>query len=202
MQTSTNFTPSMHPYLPPRGSEALTTLHRGGLILLPTANLWQVVSHPQHPAALERQLKLCAPTLNTRPELLFSDIGLMRQWVPRLHPKLETLLAHHRRPVTLLVNDVPKAPAAVRDFDGRVAIRLIQDSFCYRLSEDLELPLVATIARATGASAMPIRFGQIRSDVIQGVDYVVKRRQRDQLGVKSAVMIAIDDNDEIIFLHS
>ncbi|MEL6356825.1 MAG: Sua5/YciO/YrdC/YwlC family protein [Bacteroidota bacterium] len=200
MQTSTNYSPSMHPYLPPLGSEALTTIHRGGLVLLPTANLWQVVTHLHDTAAIDRLLALCPPSSFNRPELLFYDLDLMRSWVPNLHPKLETLLSYHRRPLTLLIEGCPKAPASLRDVNGRVAIRLIQDSFCYRLGEDLELPLVAALAQAPGTQVIPNRFGVIRSDVLRGVDYVVQRRQKDILGHAPAVVITIDDEDEIVFL--
>lgn len=200
MQTTTNFLPSMHPYLPPRGSRALTTLHRGGLVLLPTANLWQVVSHPHFATAGERQFSLCPPSVNNRPELLFSDLELLKNWVPDLHPKLENLLVYHKRAVTLLV-DVPRAPAGMRDRDGLTAVRLIRDSFCYRLSEDLELPLVATLAQATGTDIAPSHFGRIRSDILQGVDYVVKRRQKEYLGDDPTVVIRLNELDEIEFVR-
>lgn len=190
----------MHPYLPPRGSQALTTLHRGGLVLLPTANLWQVVSHPHFYSATERQFNLCPPSVHNRPELLFPDLELLKNWVPNLHPKLENLLVYHKRAVTLLVH-VPKAPAGMQDKDGLTAVRLIRDSFCYRLSEDLELPLVATLAQAAGANLPPSHFGRIRSDILQGVDYIVKRRQKDHLGDEPTVIIRLDELDEIEFVR-
>ena len=200
MQTSTNFSPSMHPYLPPLGSEALTFVQHGGLVLLPTANLWQVITHPNDYEATERLLDLCPPSQLNRPELLFYDLELMKSWVPNLHPKLETLLSYHRRPLTLLVEGCPRAPMRMRDKQGRVAIRLLQDSYCYRLGEDLELPLLAVLAQARGANLAPTHFGAIRSDVLRGVDFVVRRRQKDKIGDAPAVVITVDDENEIIFL--
>ena len=200
MQTTTNFLPSMHPYLPPRGSQALSTLHRGGLVLLPTANLWQVVTHPHYSTANERQFSLCPPSIHNRPELLFADLELLKSWVPDLHPKLENLLVYHKRAVTLLVH-VPQAPGGMRDRNGLTAVRLIRDSFCYRLGEDLELPLVATLAQANGADLPPSHFGRIRSDILRNVDYVVKRRQKDFLGDDPTVVIRLDEMEEIEFVR-
>lgn len=200
MQTSTNFTPSMHPFLPPRGSRALTVLRRGGLVLLPTANLWQIVTHPDYPGALDRQLALSPPSPGNLPELLFYDFDLLKEWVPRLHPKLDTLLAFHKRPLTLLV-EVPRAPLGLRNANGLTAVRLIRDSFCYRLGEDLERPLVATLAQAPASELAPQRFGQIRSDLLRGVDFVVQRRQKENLGEAPTVVVRLDENDEIVFVR-
>ncbi len=200
METSTNTPFFMHPFLPPKGSEALSTLQRGGLVLLPTANLWQVVAHPRYLMTIERQLQLCPPTFHNRPELLFHDLGLLKAWVPRLHPKLENLLLFHEKALTILL-EVPTAPPSLRDEKDRVAVRLIRDAFCARLSEDVESPLVATLAQAVGDPSLPIRFGQIRSDVIKGVDYVVKRRQLENLDVAPAVTVCLDENDELYFVR-
>lgn len=190
----------MHPFLPPRGSEALSTLHQGGLVLLPTANLWQLVTHPHYPNAMQRQLQLCPPTPYNRPELLFYNMELLKEWVPDLHPKLETLLLFHQRPLTLLVK-VPMANPMLKDRRGLTAVRLIQDSFCYRLGEDLELPLVASVAQAAGDKTLPLRFGQIRSDVLKGVDYIVRRRQLETLDIAPTVIVRLDKNDEVVFVR-
>lgn len=200
METSTNTPLFMHPFLPPKGSEALSVLQQGGLVLLPTANLWQVVAHPRFSKTTERLQQLCPPTFYNRPELLFHDLDLLKAWIPRLHPKLETLLLFHKKPLTLLV-EVPLAPYFLQDEQGRTAVRLIQDTFCARLSEDLESPLVATLAQAPGDSSLPLRFGQIRSDVIKGVDCVVKRRQLETLDIAPAVMVCLDEREELCFLR-
>ncbi|PHI18244.1 hypothetical protein CEQ90_18840 [Lewinellaceae bacterium SD302] len=201
MQTSTNYTPNMHPFMSPRGSEAIATLQRGGIVLLPTVNLWQVVCSPDHPGTIRRQLELCPPGPQTRCEILFPDLEMLRARVPHLHPKLETLLAFHKRPLTVLVDDYPDAPYGLKDAEGRVAIRLIHDSFCHQLAEDLETPLVATTARAIGSPFLPLSFGRIRSDVLRGVDYVVRRRQKDLIAEAPAVVIRLNEKDEVVFVE-
>jgi L-threonylcarbamoyladenylate synthase len=191
----------MHPFSSPRGSEVLATLRRGGLVLLPTANLWQVVSAYPSQSALSRQLDLCPPGSTSRIELLFPDLEMVRTYFPRLHPKLETLLSFHRRPLTVLVEPYPTAPPELIGPDGRMAIRLIQDSFCYQIAEDLDQPLVATFARGLGSPFYPLSFGRVRSDVIKGVDYVVRRRQKDLIAEAPAVTIHLDERDEVVFVE-
>ncbi|MEM7571852.1 MAG: Sua5/YciO/YrdC/YwlC family protein [Bacteroidota bacterium] len=199
MHISTNSTPSMHPFLPPRGSDAIRVIQNGGLVLLPTANLWQVISDFRLTATRQRHLSLCPPTATNRPELIFSDLDLLHKWIPRLHPKLDNLLMYHRRALTILVDRPATIPIELSDSQGKVAVRLIQDSYCYRLSEDINAPLLATLAQPVGAN-LPLSFGQLRSDLLRSVDYVVKRRQRDQIGPAPAVCIQLNELDEIEFL--
>lgn len=200
MQTSTNLTPNMHPFLSPRSNTAHAVLQRGGLVLLPTANLWQTIALPQFSDTIARQLELCQPSADLRAELLFPDLEMMREWFPRLHPKLETLLMFHNRPLTILIPANNRLPAGLTDHNNEVAIRLIRDSYCHGLAEDLDSPLVAVFAKATGSNFLPLSFGRVRSDVLQGVDHVVRRRQKDLIAEAPAVTIRLDEQDEVVFL--
>ncbi|MEO0733652.1 MAG: Sua5/YciO/YrdC/YwlC family protein [Bacteroidota bacterium] len=189
----------MHHPLPPLGSRALSTLHEGGLVLLPTANLWQLTAHLRHPRAVERLLRVCPPSATNRPELIFADRASLHAWCPRIHPRLDTLLTYHRRPLTLLVPAGHNVPLSLIDQRGEVAVRLAMDSFCYRLCEDLETPLVGCLAMGRGGNELPTRFGKIRSDVLRAASYTVQRRQREDIGGHTAVRARLDENGEIEF---
>ncbi|MBC6996004.1 Sua5/YciO/YrdC/YwlC family protein [Neolewinella lacunae] len=191
----------MHPPLPPLGSRALSTLHGGGIVLLPTANLWQVVAHVQQPQAITKLLAACPPSRVNRPELIFSDLETLRQWCPQLHPKLETLLAYHRRPLTLHVPAGRNIPLRLHDQRGEVAVRIAFDSFCYRLCEDLEAPLVACLAIGPDDTELPTRFGRVRSDVLRAADYTVQRRQQEELGTHTTVRVRLGEGEELEFLR-
>lgn len=190
----------MHHPLPPRGSRALPTLHAGGLVLLPTANLWQLSAHVNNPTAVKNLLAACPASPTNRPELVFADQETLFEWCPRIHPRLFTLLSYHKRPLTLLVPAGPRIPLALVDERGEVAVRLAMDSFVYRLCEDIEAPLVCCMAIGQGANQLPTSFGKIRSDVLRAADYTVKRRQRDELGHFRAVSARYDGEGEIEFL--
>ncbi|MFT4749597.1 MAG: L-threonylcarbamoyladenylate synthase [Neolewinella sp.] len=200
MDMRTNILSEMRHPLPPRGSRALPTLHAGGLVLLPTANLWQLSAHPQHPAAVQKLLIVCPPSPANRPELVFHDQETLFAWCPKIHPRLYTLLSYHKRPLTLLVPAGPRAPLALIDARGEVAVRLAMDSFVYRLAEDLEAPLVCCTAIGQGSNQLPTSFGKIRSDVLCAADYTVKRRQRDELDHFRAVNARYDGEGEIEFM--
>lgn len=196
MNIRTNSLPEMHHPLPPLGSRALTTLHAGGLVLLPTTNLWQLTASVAQAAAIGKLLHYCPPSDFNRPELVFADAETLFSWCPNIHPRLYTLLGYHKRPLTLLVPAGKKVPLNLIDKNGEVAVRLALDSFCYRLCEDLEAPLVSCMAVGPGADQLPTSFGKIRSDVLRASDYTVKRRQRDVLGQFRAVSARFDTSGE------
>ncbi|MEM6879037.1 MAG: Sua5/YciO/YrdC/YwlC family protein, partial [Bacteroidota bacterium] len=163
-------------------------------------NLWQVISNFRSPETLNRHLSVCPPTQVNRPELLFADLDQLHQWVPTLHPKIDSLLLYHRRACTILLPRPARIPALLADANNRVAVRLIMDSFCYQLSEGMDAPLLATLAIPRGARQIPVSFGKLRSDLLRDVDYVVQRRQRDQLGNGPAVRLYLNESEEIEFL--
>ncbi|MFK8162774.1 MAG: L-threonylcarbamoyladenylate synthase [Lewinella sp.] len=201
MNIRTNPLPEMHHPLPPLGHQALSTLHTGGLVLLPTANLWQLAASIHHPVAVQRLLKVCPVSSVNRPELIFADQETLFEWCPKIHPRLYTLLSFHKRPLTLLVPAGKRIPLALVDQNGEVAVRLAMDSFCYRLCEDLESPLVTCQAAGLGERQLPTRFGKIRSDVLRAADYTVKRRQREELNPFRAVAARYGGDGEIEFLR-
>ena len=192
-------TPSTPPHLPPRGTGALSTLRQGGLVLLPTANLWQLVTDARQPTAVKRLTGACRGGSPNCPELVFADRDTLLSWFPQLHPKLDTLLSYHGRTVTMFTPATNMVPSVMVNDRDEVAVRLAMDSFCYRLCEDLEAPLAAVLAMPPDGKDLPTRFGKVRSDLLRMADYTVQRRQREELDSAPAVRVRMD-GDQLEFL--
>ena len=199
MDIRTNFTPSVQHQLPLRGSGALTTLKSGGLVLLPTANLWQVVTDATNHASVSDLLHTCPPNKRNQPELIFADRETLVEWFPHIHPKLDTLFIYHGRALTVRIRASARVPIALIDQRDEVNVRLAMDSFCYRLCEDMGGPLLAAFAMGPGQQSLPTRFGQINSDVLRRADFTVMRRQKETLASRPAVRVRMDE-DELEFL--
>jgi len=158
-----------------------------------------MAAHVAHPQAIRRLLHACPISQHNRPELVFPDAEMLFAWCPDVHPRLFTLLAYHKRPLTLIVPAGPLVPLALIDGRGEVAVRLAMDSFCYRVCEDLEDPLVCAHAIGFGETEAPTCFGKIRSDVLRAADLTVKRRQREEIGRFRAVSARYGKEGEIDF---
>jgi len=170
-------------------------------VLLPTANLWQLVAHANKPAAVSKLLSVCPAAAAGRPELIFADRATLWEWCPRIPPKLDTLLEYHKRPLTVIIPAGRKVPLRLVDQRGEVAVRIAGDSFCYRLCEDLEAPLVSCLAMGQGAREFPTSFGKVRSDILSVANYTVRRRQRDTLDSQPTVTARLKADGELEFLR-
>ncbi|WP_116105432.1 Sua5/YciO/YrdC/YwlC family protein [Lewinella sp. IMCC34191] len=199
MNIRTNFTPTVHHQLPLRGTGALSTVKSGGMVLLPTANLWQMVVDAKRPSAVNQLLQICPANRRNQPEMIFADRETLVSWFPHIHPKLDTLFVYHGRALTVRLRASAQVPISLIDKNDEVNVRLAMDSFCYRLCEDLEGPVVASFAMGVGQQNLPTRFGQINSDVLRRADFTVMRRQKETLASRPAVRVRMD-GDELQFL--
>ena len=176
-------------------------LSSGGLVLLPTDTLWSIACLPSHSNTLNRLLQLKRQKYADNFELLVSSVGMLKQYVEHLHPRLETLLAYHLRPLTMIFDNPTNLSSDALDAAGNIHIRLVQDPFCAALLEHLNQPLISTFAHVKDG-VPPMNFGAISSEIIQGVDYVVKYRQNDKNIDELPVMVKLlEDQEELEFIR-
>ncbi len=180
--------------------KALDTLRSGGLILYPTDTVWSIGCDATNPRAVGRirQLKDTGNTLGL--EILVNSIDMLRHYVAHLHPRIETLLIYHLRPLTVLYERGRNLPNSILSEDGQVAIRLVQDDYCRELIGCLGKPLVATAADLR-ESYYPDNFGAISSDVVERVDYVSRHRRNDKGRSRPSVVARLSVKDELEFLR-
>ncbi len=179
---------------------AASVLENQGLLLLPTDALWCVACLADNPVSLARFNRIQRNQRDQQPEILFSSLDMLKSYAPKLHPRLETLLAHHLRPLTVVTEANGRIRSAARLADGRIAARIVRDQYCRNLVKLLGRPLVTTIAHFTG-SPYPDHFGRIRSDIIEAVDYVAKYRPKDAITGRPTIMVQLDDQEELEFLR-
>lgn len=177
-----------------------SVLQEGGLVLLPADTSWGIACDGTDPVAIIRARKLVSevPVL---PVLLVESVEMLHNWVQRLHPRIETLLNYHQRPLTILYSDPVEAiPDQLLDQLGRVGIRLVLDPFCRQLIARLGKPMLFLPAQAEG-QAEPTSFGSIRSDFISGVEFVARHRQKEKDIGDPAVIATLSDEAELVVVE-
>ena len=179
---------------------AANVLENEGLLLLPTDALWSVACLADDPVALERLRRIRQRQTDQQPEVLFSSLTMLKSYAPQLHPRLETLLAYHSRPLTVITDAAGRIRPKARLADGRIAARVVRDQYCRHLIKMLDRPLATTVAHFTN-SPYPDHFGRIRSDMIEAVDYVAKYRPRDPITGQPTIMVQLDAEEELEFLR-
>ena len=181
-------------------SEISRLLLEGGIICYPTDTIWGVGCDATNPAAIERVTLLKGRAPEKGYVLLVADIEMLKRYVPKVHPRLETLLSFHQRPLTIIYDRSTGLPAVAKAPDGTVAIRVVQDEFCRELITHIDRPLLSSSANKSGQSYPPT-YGSISSEILGGVDYVVKYRQDSKEQHEPSSIAKLDRHMELEFLR-
>jgi L-threonylcarbamoyladenylate synthase len=176
------------------------TLHKGGIILYPTDTIWGLGCDATNARSVEKIYKIKKRSIDRPFILLVSDIEMLRKYVPKIHPRLETLLAFHERPLTVIYQKVRNLPKIVRGAGDTVAIRITLDEFCRQMISKLGRPVVATSANISD-HPYPAHFGDISSEIINQVNYVVKYRQDRKNTGEPSQIVKLSPKAELIFLR-
>lgn len=180
----------------------LTILNKGGLILYPTDTTWSIGCDATNANAIDRIFDLKQRDKNKPFVVLVSSLEMLAKYVEHLHPRIETLLVYHQRPLTIIYDNAKNLPDSVQTQDGRVGIRLVQDPFCKAMIDAFGKPIISSAANI-GAVPLPTHFGEISSAVITGVNYVVRHRRQDRNMEQPSVIARMmdDGSGELEFLR-
>lgn len=176
------------------------TIISGGLVLFPTDTVWSIGCDLKDPAACKSLLRLKTKTSPYGFEILVSSINMFKEYVPTLHPKLETLLFYHHRPLSVLIDPPHCFPRHVFEQNQSFAVRLVRDEFSKQVIQEIGRPVFSTYATPND-DLIPATFGTISSSILEKMDYVAKHRQSDKAKGQPAVVVALSEKDEMVFLR-
>jgi len=181
--------------------EALEVVENGGVILYPTDTIWGLGCDPFDTDAVKKIFDLKNRDAEKAFILLVNSVDMLKQYIERLHPRIETLLAYHTRPLSIIYDNPKNLPESIIAQDGTIGIRVTQDPFCKHFIDRLEKPLVSTSANISG-QPFPPNFNAISSEIIKGVDYVVGLRQDEEKEIQPSVVASINKQGELEFLRN
>ncbi len=180
--------------------DILVTLNKSGVILYPTDTIWGIGCNACDEHAIQKIYDLKKRDISKKFIILVSDMAMLEQYVDHIHPKIDTLLSFHKRPLTVVYDKAKNLPDILVGEDGSIAVRVVKDEFCAELIANFGKPLVATSANISN-EPFPVNFGNISSAVISGVDFVVKRRQFEKNESAPSVMVKMSPKGELVFLR-
>ena len=181
--------------------DTLAALERGGVIVYPTDTVWGIGCDATDEAAVARVLALKERPVGRGLITLVDSLEMLRRHVGVIHPRLQTVLELHARPLTMVYPDARGLAPGVLAADGSAAIRIAKDPYLQTLLARFGRPIVSTSANLPGAPT-PAHYGEIASDVLSAVDHVVKYRQRDKTEAEPSVIARWNDSNELEPLRS
>jgi L-threonylcarbamoyladenylate synthase len=178
--------------------KAKEVLENKGVILYPTDTVWGLGCKFDCPTAYQRLLEIKRRDQQQTFILIVESIGKLKEYVNDIHPRIETLLFYHDRPLTLIYRDHHGIPPHCLAPDGSVAIRVVNDPMCRELTRRLGCPITSTSANIKGQPT-PQHFGEIQSDVLSQVDFVFDYKRTKNYTGSPSVIASFDKKGELVF---
>ncbi|MEM9886530.1 MAG: Sua5/YciO/YrdC/YwlC family protein [Bacteroidota bacterium] len=175
-------------------------LEQGGTILFPTDTIWSLGCDATNSVAVKKLLSLKGNEASAFFTVLVDSSNMIKKYVGHLHPKIETLLAYHRRPLTVVYDAAKNLPDNVIAADGSVAIRIPQDEYCRYLIRSFGKPIVVTTANID-SGVLPESFEDIEEQLKKKADFISSRRRKEAFSDGLAVMVRLSPRAELVFLR-
>ena len=175
-------------------------LREDKVIICPTDTIWGLSCSVMSEFATKKIYKIKNRAIGKPFILLVSDLEMLQRYVVELHPRIETLLSHHKKPLTIIHDNPRFIPEYALAEDGSIGIRIVQDEYCQNIIKGLNAPLVSTSANYSGSDA-PGNFREIEKKLIDEVDYTAMyKREEDKLHTPS-VIIKYDTEGQLEILR-
>lgn len=176
--------------------ETAAKVQIGATILYPSDTMWGLGCDATDPKTVEKLYKLKGGNRDKPFLILVNCIEMLKQYVENIHPRIETLLVYHKRPITFIYPNAKNLPDIALGKDKSVGIRLCQDDFCNQLIESIGKPLISTSANLADEPS-PKFFNEISERIKSKVDYIVDYRQNDMELKEPSIIAKYDDMGEI-----
>jgi len=175
-------------------------LQKGGVILYPADTIWGIGCDAADQEAVRRVYAIKGRTYNKPLIVLVSDIDQLYEVVSSVHPRVDTLLHFHERPLTVIYPKAKEQFYHLAGPDGTLGVRIVTSGFCQELILAYGKPLVSTSANMSGDPS-PINFGNISSDIISAVDFALPAFTEKDLTGRPSAIARYDEHGELDFLR-
>jgi L-threonylcarbamoyladenylate synthase len=180
--------------------QAIHVLETGGVILYPADTIWGIGCDARIKSAVNKVHDIKG-SHNKKPLIvLVSDLDHLYAVVTSVHPRIDSLLHYHERPLTVIYPEARNEYLHLAAPDGSIGVRVVKSGFCHELIASYNAPLVSTSANKTGEPP-PSKFGSISSQIISLVDYAAPAFTEKDVTGRPSVIARYDENGELDFLR-
>ncbi len=176
------------------------TLRSGGVLLYPTDTIWGIGADIRIQAANTQVFNIKERDLSNPLIYLVSSVEMLKNYTVDLHPRIETLLFYHNRPLTLIHKANKEVPDWAKSDDSTIAFRVTSDAFCRRVIEKLGRPISSTSANISGEK-VPSNYAEISEKIITRVDGIANPYPNKKGKVNPSVIAKYDEEGQLIVLR-
>lgn len=151
---------------------AFEVIKNGGIILYPTDTVWGIGCDATNEDAIKKIFALKQRAESKSMIVLVNGERMMHQVFNEIPEVAWQILDFAEKPTTLILDKPKNVAKNLISEDNSLAVRMVNEPFCYKLMERMKKPLVSTSANISGMFT-PKSFKEISPEIIKGVDYVV-----------------------------
>jgi L-threonylcarbamoyladenylate synthase len=175
----------------------LETLQQGGSILYPTDTVWGLGCDATNSEAVEKLYTIKDRPAHKSMIVLMADEKQVMQYVSQVDLAVFEYLQNSPRPTTVIYEGAIGLPENLLAEDGSIGIRIVKDPFCRHLIKRSNKPLVSTSANISGQPT-PATFREIRPEILERVDYIVKYRREESAPAAPSSIIRWKDGNAVV----
>jgi L-threonylcarbamoyladenylate synthase len=123
--------------------------------------------------------------------VLVNGISMLEDFLDSVPQQALDILKKASKPTTIIYPGARKLAKNLLAPDGSIGIRITSDPFCRKLIEFTGYPIVSTSANISG-EVPPATFHQIKSYILDRVDYVVNWRQGETTPATPSAIIKLE----------
>jgi len=180
--------------------QAVLTLREGGVLLYPADTIWGIGCDATNKDAVKKVYEIKGRSYNKPLIVLVSSVQQLYEVVTGVHPRIDTLLYFHERPLTVIYPGAKEPYQHLAAEDGSIGVRVVKAGFCHELLESFGQPLVSTSANISGTPS-PTKFGTISSEIISQVDLALPAFTEKEMTGTASVIARYDGNGELDFIR-
>ena len=175
----------------------LQVLQKGGLILYPTDTIWGIGCDATNESAIAKVYQLKKRSDSKSMIVLVPDEREILKYVSGPDLSLFDYLEEQERPTTVVYEGaIGLADNLVGD-DGSIAIRICNEPFCKHLLRRFRKPIVSTSSNISGQPSA-FTFSAITAEIKNGVDYIVRYRQQDEVKALPSKLIKWEEGSVVV----
>lgn len=194
--TSTDSYPKYDPSIP----EIAAGMKIGNTILIPTDCILEIACHAFNQQGYESIYNIKEKPKTRALILLVSDLDMLKDYVSDIHPRVETLLVYHKRPLTIVYKTPRNLPAFLLDKNGSVAIRIVKNELCKNIIKELGSPIAVSSANIH-MQKRPSSLREVATEIIDQVKFIVTNDLPNSKNLQESVIAEFNDLGELTVLR-
>lgn len=180
--------------------EAVRVMRAGGLILYPTDTVWGIGCDANNEEAVRKVYELKRRSDSKALIVLTDHLAKLERVVEEVPEVAYDLIEVTEKPLTIIYSGAKNLAKNLIAEDGSVGIRLTKEAFSKDLCEAFRMPIVSTSANISGEPTAH-SFDEISDEIKNGVDYIVKYRQKDKSKAEPSSIIKLEPGGVVTIIR-